>query len=63
MPTKEELRQKLLENIAKIQQVIPDFTMTEEQIEECLSDQKYDLCKKVYGKKPNGGKANHTPES
>lgn len=56
MPTKEELRQELLLNIAKIQQAVPDFTMTEEQIEECLSDQKYKLCKKVYGRTPNSGK-------
>lgn len=51
MPTKEELRQKLLENIARIQQVIPDFTMTEEQIEECVSDRKYEIFKSLQGKK------------
>lgn len=51
MPTKEELRQKLLENIARIQQVIPDFTMTEEQINQCISDQKYEIFKSLQGKK------------
>ncbi len=56
MPTKEELRQALLENIAKIQQVVPDFAMTEEQIEQCVSDRKYEIFKSLQGKKKLHGK-------
>lgn len=52
MPDKEYYREKLMKNIKAIQKYCPDFTMTEKQINEMLSDDRIRMHEKVQNYQP-----------
>ena len=52
MPGKEYYREKLLNNIKAIQRYCPDFTMTEQQINEMLSDDRIKMHEKMQSYQP-----------
>ena len=56
MPGKEYYREKLMNNIKTIQKYCPDFTMTEEQINEMLSDDRIRMHEKMQNYQPVASK-------
>ena len=52
MPGKEYYREKLLNNIKAIQKFCPDFTMTEKQIDEMLSDDRIEMHERMQNYQP-----------
>lgn len=53
MPDKKYYREKLMKNIKAIQKYCPDFTMSEQQIEEMLSDERIEMHERMQSYEPS----------